>query len=794
MRQVPQEGADKTFKIDFVMVEQAIQNLLNENQKPTIAKLRKQLGISGSKQDEIIGYYLHIWEQRGAAYQLDDLTPNGKKIYRKQLIRNKQLDQEYRKRTRELEESLAVMRATFEATADGLLLISKEGKMFGYNQKFVKLIKLPKKVLESKDETAGLKHMFSVVQDPKELAHLVTEKYKTHLSGNCGEMAFRDGRIVERYYQPQKLNNKVIGHVWSFRDVTERKKQEQALKLRQRAIDASMHGIIIMKKTGEKLTIIDVNPAFTRITHIKPKETYNKEVFQLFKNVDNDAVVKRIEFATKTNKAINLEFPIKSKREPIWCELHLSPVNDNKGVIEYYVGILVDITERKKLEEQLMHQATYDALTKLPNRALILDRINQAIANAKRSNTYFALFFLDLDRFKLTNDSLGHDIGDELLQWVAKRLSSVIRESDTAGRLGGDEFIILIPYLKNKSDALSLAEQIIGLFAKPFDLLDHQIAVTVSMGCCIYPEDGANEKELMKNADIALYHAKEHGRNNFKFYQDEMNVRLKKRLEIEVLIRDALKNNLITVHYQPLLDANNEKLMAVEALLRVKHLEKSPISVAEIITVAEESGLIIPLGEKVLEIACHDIFNLTKKFKLPLKVCINISGRQLQYKNFIRNTKNIITKSRLNPKQIEFELTETVLMTGAEENLYIMQSLTQLGLSFSVDDFGTGYSSLSYLSQFPLVKLKIDKSFIDRIENAELVLIKAIISMGHSLGLVVLAEGVESKRQYDFLRNAQCDQIQGFYFSKPLSYENLIAYIEKHHIAPLGAINQRFTL
>lgn len=788
MGKVPQAGLAKTFKVDFAMVEAAIKTLLNENQKPTVERLRKKLGINGRKQDEIIAYYLHIWEQREAAYQLDDLTPNSKKTFKKQPLKDKKVEQEYLKRTRELEESLAIMRATFEATADGLLLISKEGKMFGYNQKFVKLIKLPKKVLESKDETAGLKHMFSSVKDPKELAHLVNEKYRTHIGGNCGEMAFKDGRIVERYYQPQKLNHKVIGHVWSFRDVTERKKQEQALKLRQRAIDASMHGIIIMKKTAEKLTVIDVNPAFTRITRIKPKETYNKEVYQLFKNVDNDAVVKRIEFATKTNKAINLEFPIKTKRELIWCELHLSPVNDSKGAIEYYVGILVDITERKKLEEQLMHQATYDSLTQLPNRALILDRINQAIANAKRTNTFFALFFLDLDRFKLTNDSLGHDIGDELLQWVSKRLNSVIRESDTAGRLGGDEFIILIPYLKNKSDAINQAERIINLFSKPFDLLNHQIAVTVSMGCCIYPEDGANEKELMKNADIALYHAKEHGRNNFKFYQDEMNVRLKKRLEIEVLIRDAIKRNLIRVHYQPLLDAQNETLAGVEALLRIKNLA-SNISITEIIAVAEESGLIIPLGEKVLEIASQDIFNLSKKFKMPLKVCINISGKQLQYKHFIRNTKNIIAKSRLSPKQIELELTETVLMTGAEENLYIMQSLTQFGLSFSVDDFGTGYSSLSYLSQFPLVKLKIDKCFIDRIENAELVLIKAIISMGHSLGLIVLAEGVESKRQYDFLRNAQCDQIQGFYFSKPLSYENLIIYIEKTHMALPRVLN-----
>jgi diguanylate cyclase (GGDEF)-like protein/PAS domain S-box-containing protein len=430
-----------------------------------------------------------------------------------------------------------------------------------------------------------------------------------------------------------------------------------------------------------------------------------------------------------------------------------------------------DITDRKTAEARISYLATRDPLTELPNRVLFNDRLEQGIVAARRSGQSLALLFIDLDRFKNINDSLGHQIGDLLLREVAERMQGCIRKGDTLSRLGGDEFVVTLEGLEQAEDAAQVAAKIIKTLSRPCEIAGHTLNTSCSIGISIYPLDADDDRALMKNADTAMYHAKERGRNNYQFFSPEMNVRAVERHTLETALRAALERQEFTLYYQPLVDMRGGKIVGVEALLRWQHPQRGVLSPVTFMAVAEESGLIEPIGQWVLRTACQRAKAWLDSGYPALKVAVNISARELiRPREFARGISRILSSTGLDPRSLELEMTESLLIQNAEENIAVLRRLGDEGVRIAVDDFGKGYSSLSYLRQLPIDALKIDRSFVRDIErdSEDVAIIRAIVAMAHSLGLQVTAEGVETRGQLDALARLGCDEYQGYLFSRPL--------------------------
>jgi diguanylate cyclase (GGDEF)-like protein/PAS domain S-box-containing protein len=452
-------------------------------------------------------------------------------------------------------------------------------------------------------------------------------------------------------------------------------------------------------------------------------------------------------------------------------------VLDDSAEVSRVIGVNMDITERKGTEEalrdseaQMAHSAQHDFLTGLPNRLLLNDRVGQAIAVAPRHMKKIGVLFLDLDGFKHINDSLGHPIGDKLLQSVAKRLVDCVRLTDTVSRQGGDEFVVLLSEMERPEDAAITARRILQTVAEAHSIDQHNLYITVCIGISVYPDDGLDAETLIKNADTAMYQVKENGRRNYQFFKPAMNVRAVARQSIEENLRSALEHQEFALHYQPKIDLRTGEITGAEALLRWTHPTQGPVPPAEFIPVAEDSGLILPIGRWVLREACTHA-KAWLDAGLPLdSIAVNVSAMEFRNENFLEGLFAILAETGLDPRCLELELTESVLMKRAESTESILQALRARGVRLAVDDFGTGYSSLSYLSKFPLNALKIDQSFVRQITTtpAETSIVTAVISMGRSLNLRVIAEGVETQEELAFLQAHQCDEAQGYYFSRPI--------------------------
>ncbi len=465
----------------------------------------------------------------------------------------------------------------------------------------------------------------------------------------------------------------------------------------------------------------------------------------------------------------------------IVCEDGTELVVNGQGEIEpqadggaaLFYGTLLDITERKRAESVIQQLAYYDTLTGLPNRTLCQDRLRQAIAQAHRERRLVGVLFLDLDRFKSVNDTLGHLYGDRVLKMVADRLCRVVRESDTVARLGGDEFVVILTAVNHTDDINEMAGRILADLAVPLQLDANELFTTGSIGVAIYPMDGDDEQTLMKNADIAMYKAKELDKNNYQFFCKEMNVKIVERLMLEASLRRALARSEFSLVYQPQIDINTGSIIAMEALIRWCHPDLGVMLPDTFISVAEETGLILPIGEWVLRTACAQNKAWQDAGYVKLRVAVNISARQFKQKELLRTVAAVLDETGLEPKFLELELTESTVMTDALEAAHTLRKLKGMGIFLAIDDFGTGYSSLSYLKHFAMDRLKIDRSFVhDIATNADdSAIAEAIIAMGHSLNLRVVAEGVESKSQLEFLRERNCDEIQGYLLGRPLSRE-----------------------
>ena len=445
-----------------------------------------------------------------------------------------------------------------------------------------------------------------------------------------------------------------------------------------------------------------------------------------------------------------------------------------------------EIAERQLADQRVVHMAHHDALTGLANRTLLTDRVEQAIARAARSGGKVALLFLDLDRFKNVNDSLGHGVGDQLLQAVAARLSACLRAEDTAARLGGDEFIVSLPNVADGAEAAQVAARILAELARPFSVAGHPLPAEVSVGIALFPDDGDSAQTLMRNADTAMYHAKESGRGNYQFFSAQMNERVSRRLSTETRLRQAIERGEFTLHYQPLIQLGQGNIVGAEALLRWPQPEQRMVSPADFIPVAEDSGLIVPLGEWVLREACMQA-QAWQALHSGLRICVNLSPRQFGQKHLVRTIEEALRASGLAPHLLELELTEGMLMHHADDTLRTLAQLHEMGVHLAIDDFGTGYSSLSYLKRFPIDTLKIDRSFVKDLNDDpdDAAIVTAIIAMAHSLDLRVVAEGVETVAQARFLRSLACDMAQGFHFGRPMPAQDFASRLRA--ATPCGA-------
>ncbi|WAC43432.1 EAL domain-containing protein [Pseudomonas sp. SL4(2022)] len=465
-----------------------------------------------------------------------------------------------------------------------------------------------------------------------------------------------------------------------------------------------------------------------------------------------------------------------------------APIHDSAGRLKGAVMVFHDITAAHAMTEKMTHLAQHDSLTNLPNRALLNDRIGQAIALAERHNGQLALLFLDLDNFKHINDSLGHSVGDQLLQAVALRLSDCVRGSDTVSRLGGDEFVVLLGESHSAEDAARTAEKILEALASTYVIADQQLHISASIGISTYPNDAENAPDLIRTADTAMYQAKEEGRNNYQFFRSEMNVRAVERQVVEAHLRSALEKDQFILHYQPKIDLHSGRITSAEALIRWQHPSWGIILPARFIPVAEACGLIVPLGRWVLQQACKQAKRWENCGYVLDSVAVNISALEFRRQDFVDSVREALQSSDLDAHKLQLEITESVLMRDAQASATILQQLKNLGVQLAVDDFGTGYSSLSYLTQFPIDVLKIDRTFVQAIENSNGIIVSAVIAMGNSLKQRVIAEGIEEPAQLEFLRHHQCGEGQGYLFSHPVSVEQFTHLLRSGIHSPINTL------
>ncbi len=570
-------------------------------------------------------------------------------------------------------------------------------------------------------------------------------------------------------------------------DVSERQAMEDELFAEKERAQVTLNSI------GDAVVCTDlmgnisfINPVAERLTGWSREEAAGRpmaDVLRILDDATGESIPNPMELAVAQNQTLNLPSSchlIRRDGTETPIEDSVSPIHDRRGQVTGAVIVFRDVTLAKALTRQMTHSAQHDFLTGLPNRMLLNDRVSQAIAASSRHHGIVAVLFLDLDGFKHINDSLGHPIGDKLLQSVAARLTETLRGSDTVSRQGGDEFVVLLSDIQHAEDAAFTAKRLLQAVAAPHSIDDHDLHVTTSIGISVHPDDGMDGETLIKNADTAMYHAKEHGRQSYEFFKPAMNVRAVMRQSIEENLRRALERQEFAVHYQPKVDLRTGAITGAEALIRWAHPTRGMVAPAEFIPVAEDCGLILPIGNWVLREACRQA-RAWLDAGLPLNtMAVNISAMEFRDKHFYEGVLTILDQAGLHPRHLQLELTEGVMMKNAESSESILNNLRARGVQVAIDDFGTGYSSLSYLTKFPIDALKIDQSFVHQITTAlgDATVVTAIIGMGRSLKMRVVAEGVETHEQAAFLRAHHCDEAQGFYFSRPLVAEQFARLLE----------------
>jgi diguanylate cyclase (GGDEF)-like protein/PAS domain S-box-containing protein len=814
-----------------------------------------------------------------------------------------------------LEHWFSLLRATLESTADGIVVVDGKGKIVSFNQKFAEMWKIPGDILVAGDDRRALEFVRDQLKDPDAFLARVQELYADPEATGSDIIAFTDGRVFERYSQPQRVGGRSVGRVWSFRDVTARERAEAELREGEeryrQLVELSPDGIGVYVDGR----IVFVNAAGARIFGAtSPDQLIGRQVMDLVHPSFRPAVVERMRLMLEEGKPVPLvaETFLRLDGTPVDVEVMATPlryrdrkaiqvvvrdlterrrqelalreseeryalaargVNDGlwdwhllsnevyysarwKGMLGYaedevgtspdewlkrvhpedavrlraqiaahaagvapqlefehrimhkdggyrwvlcrgvavrdtagkayrMAGSLSDITERKLAEDQLLHDAFHDSLTGLPNRALFADLLARSLGRAQRRADYrFAVLFIDLDRFKVVNDSLGHSVGDELLRAMTRRITRCVRPGDTVARLGGDEFTILVDDIGNASDATRVADRVQHELTQPFNLSGQEAFTSASIGIALSASGYEEVDDLLRDADIAMYRAKALGKARYEVFDTAMHQRAKALLELETDLRRAIERNEFRLYYQPMVSLATGRIAGFEGLVRWQHPQRGLIGPAAFVPIAEETGLIIPIGRWVLGEACRQMRQWQERFPgmHDLTISVNLSGKQFAQARLVEDVNRALTESGVAPGRLRLEITESAVMENAPSAMAMIDQLRALNVKIDIDDFGTGYSSLSYLQRFSLDTLKIDRSFVsnigsDRGENAEIV--RTIVTLAHHLGMDAVAEGVETPEQLQTLRELGCGSVQGFLFAEPVSEEEADRLLEK---------------
>ena len=671
----------------------------------------------------------------------------------------------------ELSFSNLLKTTAMDNSLDAIIVVDENRRVISFNRQFGELWNIPRELVEKGVAEAGLQAMADQVTDPEAFLERVRYLFEHHDEKAQGQIRLKDGRVIDRHTAPlHDARQKYLGRIWYFRDVTERERAVAAIEKKNLQFDAALNnmtqGLLMFDSAG---ALIVYNRRFVEMLDL-PTERWAAsalgltvlQIIDLADRLTNVSMKNRSQNAAKLQNFLDrgqagaLVFELTDGRT--FCA-SCSPMSDGGFVLT-----LEDTTEQRRTQDYISHLAHYDALTDLPNRAHFYEEMDGLLDRLPR-NGAFAVLSMDLDHFKSVNDTLGHPIGDKLLQAAAARMRDCVREADIVARLGGDEFAIVQTTFERPEDATSLATRLIDAVSAPYLLDGHQVVVGASIGIAIAPGDGTAPDQLMKNADLALYRCKADHGNVYRFFEANMDTRMRERRALELDLRKALANGEFELNYQPVVNLKTGRITACEALIRWHQPERGLVPPLEFIPIAEETGLIVPIGEWVLERACADAVEWPDE----IAVAVNVSPAQFRTGDFVQVVTRALEKSRLPAHRLELEITELVLMHDSSEALVMLHKLKKLGVSIAMDDFGTGYSSLGYLRSFPFDRIKVDQSFIRdlSLSKESLAILRAVVGLGSSLNIVTTAEGVETQDQLEILRNEGCGDVQGFFFSPP---------------------------
>ena len=681
-----------------------------------------------------------------------------------------------------LQESESRFRGAMSVMAEGFAILSPEGSFIFGNRIAEELF--PE---FSSNELPGNYRVERLSEDgtpclPENYPTNITLREECEVRDRVMGLRSTDGKV--RWFQ---FNTSLLkmgeeqnaGVVVTFSEITERRHAEEQLKLAYEAIKHSSEGVMV---TDGQHRILSINPALEKLLGRRQEEVLG-DTPKSFMEGSADDISQAVHQLLEKDGLWQGEIHFKRETGASitgWCAV--SAVRDAEGRAQHYVSIISDMTEREASQQHIEYLAHHDPLTGLPNRLLLRDRVDRALAQAARMQSCVALLFLDLDRFKTINDSLGHPVGDALLKEVVGRLKACVRESDTVSRQGGDEFIILLNDVRDSEAVSRVADKIHQRMGDPIEVGEHSLITSFSIGVALYPTDGTDFDSLLQKADTAMYHAKEAGRSGHRFFTEQMNQKVVEHLTLQTQLRHALENNEFVLHYQPQLDLHEGKIIGVEALIRWNNPENGLVPPGRFIPVAEDTGLIVPIGAWVISEACRQARAWQDAGLEPFVVAVNLSAVQFKRLDLVNTVINALVLSDLDSQWLELELTESILVQDAEITLDTVRRLKALGIKLSVDDFGTGYSSLAYLKRFAVDKLKIDQSFVrDLLTNPDdAAIIRAIVQMARSLKLKTIAEGVEREEIANLLRLFHCDEIQGYWFARPMPANELEAFVRKH--------------
>ncbi len=679
-------------------------------------------------------------------------------------------DMRDRKRAeREVLQAVTLLQSTLDSTADGILVTGDGGRIVSYNRRFVDMWRIPPQLMETGDGRRAIDFAISQLALAEDFIRTIESSDKETFD----LLEFKDGRRFERYSITRRVEDIETIRVWSFRDVTARFTAEAALReseIRYRLLfEQNAAGVCVSRVDG---LIVDCNDTFATMLGYVRAELVGRNTSELYANPSEALELTTLLDSVGTLNSVEIELR-RADRRALWVLENLAVVGDGHAAVVH--ATVVDISDRKRAEEQIEFHAYHDVLTHLPNRKLFTDRLRHSLTRAKRNSKAVAVMFIDVDHFKSVNDTLGHTAGDELLLEMARRLRECVRDDDTVARLGGDEFTIILSDLRHPEDALGVAEKILAAVQEPLTISGMPIVVSASIGIALYPEDGHDPETLLRNADSAMYRAKEAGRSTVQLCTDEMKQRALERLAVETRLRTAVNDHQLFLEYQPQVSLVTGRTIGIEALVRWNDPVRGVVGPDSFIPIAEETRLILPLGEWVLRTACRQMKEWHDGGSGPMRIAVNLSARQFQQHDLVEMIRSALEDAQLAPSYLDLEITETTAMQNGEATVETLLALRKLGVGISLDDFGMGYSSLNYLKRFPITAIKIDRAFVNDLttSDGDAAIVTAVIGMARSLRLRVVAEGVETAEQFAFLRAKDCDEAQGYYFSRPVAAEEI---------------------